>query len=271
MLDLAPDTPSAATSVPTVPLPARNLLAPGVYFGLAEDIYHADPAIGSGDMRRLVNGAPQYWWQSHLNPDRAPVSSDAMLWGRAFHKLVLEGTTAFAETFAVEPVAADIPGVLVSQDDLKAYCKLLKVPVSGTKAELAERIRAAEKERAAALKAGKIDGDLLLADEVPIWDEIIRDFRAACVKHNRTALKPAMAREIRIAASFVTANPHLRQAFQGGVAEVSVVWIEDGVRYKSRIDYLKPKMALDLKSMFNRAGRAVDDAIRMAIAEYLRP
>ncbi len=244
MLDTLP------TSVPTTHdarAPQPKLFAPGVYFGLDFEAYHADPALGSGDMRALVQSPADYWWQSKHNPNRAVRDSDAMLWGRAFHALVLEGATAYSERFATEPSADAIPGVLVTQDDLKARLKELDLPVSGSKAEQTKRLRTKD-------------------TSTPVWDEIISAFREGNAAHGRVALKAKMAAEIKTAADFLNKNGYLARAFQGGVAEVSIFWVESGVRMKCRLDYLKPQVALDLKSIANQSQRPLDEAIKIEIA-----
>src|SRR5262245_29067159 len=73
------------------PQPALKPLAPGVYFGLPAAEYHADPSLGSTDLKRLLQAPAVYWWHSHMNPDRPPSpDSPAKQKGRALHKLVLE-------------------------------------------------------------------------------------------------------------------------------------------------------------------------------------
>lgn len=76
----------------------------GLFFDLPEDDYHADPALGSTDLRRLLASGPDYWWQSPLNPnppERKP--SPALEFGRALHKLVLEGSQAFVVRYVRRP------------------------------------------------------------------------------------------------------------------------------------------------------------------------
>jgi hypothetical protein len=74
----------------------------GVYFGLDETTYHADPALGSTDIKRLENTPEDYWFSSGYNPalddDGAP--TNAQLFGRAMHKMVLEGREAFDRDYA---------------------------------------------------------------------------------------------------------------------------------------------------------------------------
>src|SRR5215831_16007085 len=115
----------------------------GVYFNLPAAEYHADPSLGSGDLKRLLQAPAVYWWHSHMNSERPPSpDSPAKQKGRALHKLVLEGEEAFAAAFATEPQPHAHPGCLVTLDDLKSKCRELGEAVSGTKAELAKRIKA---------------------------------------------------------------------------------------------------------------------------------
>jgi len=79
---------------------------PGIYFGLDEDLYHADASCGSTDMRNLWLGAPDYWWSSKFNPNRDEDGDDntpARIRGSAMHRLVLEGETAFDREYARGP------------------------------------------------------------------------------------------------------------------------------------------------------------------------
>jgi hypothetical protein len=70
--------------------------APGVYFGLNEDEYHADPAIGSTDIRALARNPSAYWYDSHMNKAR-PIKTptDSQILGTALHTLVLCGQETF--------------------------------------------------------------------------------------------------------------------------------------------------------------------------------
>jgi hypothetical protein len=96
---LLPDSAApGATSAP----PA--LLADGIHFGLAEDRYFADSALGSSDLKRLAAEPADYWFASPLNPNRAPdETTPAQALGKAVHKLVLEGEQAFAAAFVRRP------------------------------------------------------------------------------------------------------------------------------------------------------------------------
>jgi hypothetical protein len=75
-------------------------LVDGIYLDLDEEIYRADSALGSSDMRKLVDNAATFWWESPMNPQR-PKDRDtpATLRGRAMHKMVLEGEAAFSARY----------------------------------------------------------------------------------------------------------------------------------------------------------------------------
>jgi len=76
----------------------------GIYFELAEDEYHADPALGSTDLRRLMASGPDYWWHSSLNPTPPPAKTmPAIEYGKALHKLVLEGRQMFEANYVQRP------------------------------------------------------------------------------------------------------------------------------------------------------------------------
>jgi hypothetical protein len=239
----------APTAKPT-PEPQTEPHAPGVYFGLDAATYHADPSLGSSDLKRLLQAPAVYWFHSHLNPERQPTpDSPAKQKGRALHKLVLEGLEAFERTYTCEPAASAYPGALVTSDDLKARCRALGEPVSGTKAELSKRIKSKD-------------------PKAIIFDEIIATFRAMAERDNMEILKPDAMAAVRQAAASITLNPHLARAFQGGIPEVSVFWTDEhGIACKCRIDWLKPRTIVDIKKCANQRERPFDIAVRLAIAE----
>jgi hypothetical protein len=150
----------------------------------------ADPSLGSTDLKALLVHPACYWQRSHMNPERRDDSdTPAKKIGRALHALVLEGEAVKA--FAEEPSPANYPGALVTLDDLKAKCREIGEPVSGTKAELAKRIKAK-------------DGD------ATIFEDILAIFRAMVERDGLEVLKPDAMAEVRAAAADITLNPHLR-------------------------------------------------------------
>jgi PDDEXK-like domain of unknown function (DUF3799) len=240
-----------APSPEPAPQPGLKLREPGVYFGLPAAEYHADPSLGSSDLKRLIQAPAVYWWHSQMNPHRPPSpDSPAKQKGRALHKLVLEGEQAFSQAFVEEPQPSGHPGCLVSLDDLKARCRELGEPVSGAKAELAKRIKAK-------------DGNAI------IFDDVLSLFRIMVERDGLEVLKPDAMREVRQAAASITLNPHLARAFKGGIPEVSVFWVDEyGIPCKCRLDWLKPRTIVDIKKCANVRERPFDIAVMLAIAEY---
>jgi hypothetical protein len=158
--------------------------------------YLADPSLGSSDLKRLLQAPAIYWWHSWMNPERPFVpESTAKLKGRALHKLVLEGSEAFDKAFAVSPSPDGHPAALVTHEELKAKCRELGEPVTGTKGELAKPI----KQACARTKA----------DEPMIFDDVLAMFKAMADRDDLEVLSRDAMREVRQAAATITLNPHL--------------------------------------------------------------
>jgi len=75
----------------------------GIYFDLPAPDYHADPALGSTDIKRLLASGADYWWSSPLNPNKEERSTPSLEFGKAVHKLVFEGHQAFAAKYVRRP------------------------------------------------------------------------------------------------------------------------------------------------------------------------
>jgi len=75
--------------------------APGIYFGMSDTEYHDDPALGSTDIKTLLQSAPDYWWRSDMNPAKEPEKeTPSKIFGRAVHTCVLEGRSKFEAHYA---------------------------------------------------------------------------------------------------------------------------------------------------------------------------
>ena len=78
--------------------------ADGVHFNLPEDAYRDDPALGSSAMKQLALAPCDYWYTSHLNPDRPPdKDSEAQKRGTALHVLAFQGEQAFDRRYMRGP------------------------------------------------------------------------------------------------------------------------------------------------------------------------
>jgi hypothetical protein len=76
-------------------------MKPGIYFALPEEIYHADAALGSNDLKLVRRDPAQFWLRSKMNPKRHLYNSStkSTVLGTAMHKIVLEGMAAFLRTY----------------------------------------------------------------------------------------------------------------------------------------------------------------------------
>lgn len=261
--------------------------APGIYFGLDEDVYHADPALGSTDLKRLLTSPPDYWWNSWMNPAKPEESDKAhLVFGRAVHKMVLEGEAAFSAAYRRAP---DPATCLVTDDDCVRWISENGAKIAEARDRIAMARRAtetdeqvgeidAELKAVEALaagklprsKAGKVTSILLVDPTVAILDEI-----KAQAEAERVTLLPAESYDrIVTAAAMIQRNPNLATAFEGGRSEVSIFWEQDlgnggpVIPCKCRIDYLKLRGVGDLKSISNTQGRPLPQAARGAIATY---
>lgn len=106
-----------------------NPLAPGIYFGLPEDRYHIDPALGSSDIRKLAVCPPNWWWESRFNPDpddEEGEKEEAKIVGTAMHKNILEGRELFEKLYA----PAMLPGnIKEGKAERKAIEEAGKTPI----------------------------------------------------------------------------------------------------------------------------------------------
>lgn len=229
---------SASATSPTAEAADPSVLPPfsdGLYFGLDEKTYHEDPALGSSDIKALLVSPEHYWAQSPMNPRREKKETAATVRGSAYHKLILEGPEAFAQSYVPAPQKEDYgDDLLVTLDDLKAACKDKGLFVTGSKSVLASRLR-----------DYGYDG--------PIWDEI--EAKVAQAAGDRETLDRHDYDELIYNHTLLLQNPYVRGLLTAGQPEVSVFWTErhydQDIRFKARFDLLKLGGFVDLKTYAN--------------------
>lgn len=222
---------------------------PGIYFGMPEEEYHADRSLSASGVKDIHVTPLTFWMKSSFNPNRVDDSTEPKERGKAFHARLLEGAEAYAERYAIAPQIEDYPGALDGGDALKARCKELELKVSGTIAELCARIR--EKDPAAVL-----------------WSDIMAEFNHLAATKGQTIIKRKLADEIERQVRIVEMHPGTEKALRGGYCEVSIFYIdrETGVPMKARIDYLKARAAVELKTFSNPFGKQIDAAVASSVA-----
>lgn len=220
---------------------------PGIYFGMSDEEYHGDPAIGSSNLRMLKQSPADFHWNWVGNPERIfEKETEALVFGRAVHKLVLEGETAFQKLFMLKPSG---DGILTTAEDMKNWLAGRNLDTKGTKEVLAKRIHAFD-------------------PRVPIADLVI----ARAKEEGKTLLTAEQWHRIHIASAYITRNPHLAPSFTDGYPEVAIFWQRRGIRLKCKIDFLRLSGmgigAVDLKSFRNSKGQPIEQAFDEAAGRY---
>lgn len=200
----------------------------GIYFGLSDDDYHADPALGSSSLKQLTLDPVDWQYERLFGEDN---ETEALIWGRALHARVLEGRTAFEAKFCTEFETPE-GDCLKTVDDLKGWLKEAGHSHKGNKAELVARI----------LGTGAAP---------QIYDQMKSAHDSS--NEGKTPLTAKQYAQIETAAQWMQSDATLSASmkdgsFQHGAPEVSVFYTEDGVRLKARFDYLIGHAIIDLKS-----------------------
>lgn len=235
---------------PVETLATGDLPEPGVYFDMDEEMYHAAPALSNSGIKHLLVSPMDFWARSWLNPNREDEQSDAMTLGKAYHKRILEGREAFYRQYVAEIDPNDYPDALRTADHLKAFLEQHDAKKAGKKADLIDRV-------------------LDIDPTAMIWDVLVEDHKA---KHEgKEFLSAAAVEKIELSASMIEKHPTLKKAFTGGFPEVSIFWVDEfGIPMKARLDYLKARAIVDLKTFANQQAKPIDRAVAydMAARKY---
>jgi hypothetical protein len=239
-------------------------LPPGIHFHFPEEAYHNLPHFSCSYLRAMLSSPTLMWAESWINPHKEYKSAEHYIVGHAYHAMILEGPDAYNARFYPAPDPAQHPKALRTADEIKEALKdrdlkpVTRVDIIGKNGEPTTR---------PAVKADHV-AQLVEADRsIEVWDHIVE--RARRHAAGRAFLSVDDDRRIRIAARMIAMDPQLAKAFKGGWPEVTLVWRDprQGVLMKARIDYLKTKAIIDLKSFVNQKKLSVRKAITRTIAE----
>lgn len=228
----------------------------GVYFDLPEEDYHKIPALSASGIKNLLISPVDFWARSWMNPRyNLQEDTEAQITGSAYHKRVLERKDAFYSKYCPEFSGVDLPAKV---DELREALRRYGQKTEGNSNDLLARcarfgIKTYPMERAEYM--AKNEGKIFLTQD--------------------------LIESIEISAAMIEKNPKLSRCFSGGYPEVTIIWTEERVindpegtehtvwiRFKARIDYLKTKAIIDLKTFENRAMKAVGRAIYSTMASY---
>lgn len=224
------------------------MIEDGIHFGLHEDDYRADPALGSTDLKRLLIN-PVAWWSGTAqgrqvlaglgiikDAEEEAEESLSQSFGRAAHVMMLE-PERFDELYVEHE---DVPeGYLTTKASIREELVRIGAYLPPSGAQRQEYVLAAKRADLKVIEDWKVD-QLIRAEGRDIlsrrWIAQLR-----MIDYLMRAPQPALDGR-----SIHDVN------LTGGAAEVSVFWTEevDGepVRLKARIDYLKAAGMIDLKT-----------------------
>lgn len=295
VLDRMP-LPTAPTEEPTRFVPAvldgTPVLPPdGIYFGMPEEEYHALPALSSHGIRKLAASPMLFWASSTFLSERRrdevaerladPKERAHLTIGKAYHCRIMEGAEEFARRFAVELTAEDCEGALATTEQIKAAIakhmtpdtRKAALPGSMVPVKPVAKVEdtlpdSDETYMRSAVKSDWIEQLRELEPDAKILDILREEHRAA--NAGKLFVSADVSDQLEVAAKMVEADPEVRHAFTGGHAEVVLIWhcARTGVPMKCRVDYLKLRASVDLKTVANQSERSIEEAIRFEIARY---
>ena len=214
----------------------------GIYFDMPEDEYHSLPMLSASGMKNLLISPTDFYYRSWLNAERNDDQEDtqAMIIGRAYHKRILEGKAAFDQLYcpAFEPPAQ----CLVTIDDMKQA--LLQAGQTG--------------------KSTWKKPDWVIACRTFLPNALILEIEKQKYDEEtagKTQLSVELMERIELAAAMIEKHPQLNKCFTGGYPEVTIIWQDESIWFKARIDYLKPRAMSDLKTFTNMQNKPVDLAL----------
>lgn len=232
---------------------------PGIYFGLSDTEYHADPSLSTSGIKKLIQDPEEYWDQSFMNPNPPPREvKDCLSRGTLWHCRILE-PELFDDKYILAPYIdkdfADGRRILRTVGDMKAWLDENQVAYkkSGDKADHEKAVWEAWKLGLGTPEPYLFDRENasfadLHSDKTVIWSrDVYQDMLAA--------------------ERVVKEHPYFSKVFQGGMSEVSIFWIDDesGIPMKARIDKLKPRVILDYKTLHVARGKSARKAALDAI------
>jgi PDDEXK-like uncharacterized protein DUF3799 len=223
-------------------------IADGVYFCLDAETYHRVPALSASGIKNLLISAPDFWYRCPwLNPNFEEEESDsaALIAGRAYHKRIVEGRGEFNRTYAetFQPPKGAVSTIDQMTEELAKVA--IKLPSKAKRPDYLAAIREN-------------------CPDVPIADDAEKAYGE--IHDGKQFLSADLIAKIEIAAAMIEKHPTISKCFSGGFPEVTVIWTEDGVRFKARLDYMKPRAIVDLKTFANFLNKPVDAAIYSAMA-----
>lgn len=214
---------------------------------MTDQEYCDAPGLSNSGMRDLTT-SPYRFWYLHINPN-APLSlpTQEMIFGSALHCAVLE-LDKFDRRYACEVNIADYPGCLVTMDDLRSFAKENGFAPKGTrKAEVIAQVQSQ-------------------FPLVPILDVITQ--RHAEAHAGKTMLDLEDWNRLLRCSKALLEEPRIQSILADGKAELPMFVRDEefGVNLKGKLDWVAPKLTLDIKTFSVKArGKSIDQTVADAV------
>lgn len=245
--------------------PPPRLHDVGIYLDLPMLDYVNDPAISGSGLKKLLSSPADFKWElpAIRNPLFKAADTDAKALGTLVHKAVLEGMAAFHDCYFVAPELDDEdPRVIRTADHAKNWLKDNGLKCTGLKAELFERVQGH-------WDAQKLTG-AVADDEGPIFMDALLAELSAQGNGQREKIKQREFEYVSLVERVVRKWPEANALISDGLPEVSIFWVEDGVRFKARFDWIAPSVLCDLKKFGQppQSGRSLRAHLAREVATY---
>jgi hypothetical protein len=244
------------------------MIPDGVHFGLDEEAYHADPALGSGDHKAILINPVQ--WRFAKSPElrealglgdsaatlkereRMGVKAAGRAFGTAVDLLVTQ-PDRFVSTYVEEPDQPE--GLLFTKEQIReALGPLCTLPRTAATSDYEALARM--------YGIGPLGSD---------WPAM-----KAELCEGKTTLSRRWMATLRLIDRLLDTprndygGQSIRQAvLANGQSQVSVFWTDpDGVRCKCRFDYLRIKAVIDVKTFAAAEGVEIVEAFWNAISRF---
>jgi hypothetical protein len=186
---------------------------------MTNEQYHANPAISRSGIK-LFNESPFKFWAHYLNPDRPEKKqTEAMQFGSAFHKFILEHDSFYQE-FIIEPELQKLP-----------KCELLRNII----------IRDGKRDEFDRQKKAK--------DEVRKSNDIVKE-EFAEIAEGKIILTQDEYKQLITMRDSLRKHHQAWSLIQGAKYEESYFWQDEhsGLMVKCRPDILRENAIIDLKT-----------------------
>lgn len=211
---------------------------------MSAEEYFAVPALSNSGMKDLAVSPLRFWFKN-VNPNRpADEPTPEMQIGSALHCAVLE-PDEFGERYACEIEPPE--GCLVTVEDIRTWLRDKGMTPKGTR------------------KSELVTQALNADPSVPIFDVL----EARHVEENagKAIFKAGDWERINGMTRALLDEPRLQAILAEGEAEVALFATdaETGVALKGKLDWITPKLTLDLKSFSQKRGKSIDQSVADAI------